>query len=201
MEILNRLMTEAAALPEYVLLVAAPALLVVAGFLLAVFHADRAYAPVAAGIGGAGLFLFSCIADALAEYAAWCGLYLALCAIVRLFFLIPFPRRKKERRNRDEEIYEKFRLELEPEPPVEEKEDGAQDAVLNAEECGLRLQHADEMIAGLLAAELEPGDRLETDAVCRTLDLYRNKSLTEEELRSLNDCLATVLRLSAKYNL
>ena len=46
-----------------------------------------------------------------------------------------------------------------------------------------------------------PADRLELDAVVRTLEDCRGRALTAAEQRTLNDCLSSVLKLSAKYSL
>ncbi len=201
MELLNKLIAEVANLPELVVLIVCPAILVVVGLLLAVLRAKKAYPAVAIGLGGAGIFLVVCKSGGTFDQTmAWAGLYLVLCALVCLFFLIPFGRGKNVQGDRDQEIYEKFRMELEPtafpeEAPVSEGE------AVSAEEGGLRLQHVDEMLSKLFAADLEASDRLEADAIARSLDVYRNKALNGEELRSLNDSLASVLRLTAKYSL
>ena len=57
------------------------------------------------------------------------------------------------------------------------------------------------LIGSLREKELTPADRLELDAVVRTLEDCRGKALTAAEQRTLNDCLSSVLKLSAKYSL
>ena len=56
-------------------------------------------------------------------------------------------------------------------------------------------------MGSLRGRELAPADRLELDAVVRTLEDCRGRALTAAEQRTLNDCLSSVLKLSAKYSL
>ncbi len=64
------------------------------------------------------------------------------------------------------------------------------------------LNHALGIAYQLKRAKLAVGDRLEADAICRALNLYRAKnSLTGEEMQTLNGYLATLLKLMAKYSL
>ena len=69
------------------------------------------------------------------------------------------------------------------------------------EESSMRLSHATDLLEQLTKSELSASDRLEADALAHTLEGYRDKELTFEEMRSLNDCLATILKLTAKYKL
>ena len=48
---------------------------------------------------------------------------------------------------------------------------------------------------------MSAGDRLETEELARTLARLRSKPLSEAEMNSLNDCLASVLKMTAKYKL
>ena len=57
------------------------------------------------------------------------------------------------------------------------------------------------LLAKLKKEKLSPADRLEIEALTRTVEGYRGKSLSEKELHLVNDCLATVLKLTAKYKL
>ena len=65
----------------------------------------------------------------------------------------------------------------------------------------MRLSHAEELLSRLKTAPLAGSDRLEADALSRTLCGMRERKLTAEEMRILNDCLASVLKLTAKYKL
>ena len=141
-----------------------------------------------------GLVLVASIAETLGDFMVWAALYLAVAALTRLLFFIPFPQKKKK--DRDEDIYAAFHA------PLDEGE-LSEDAplVMSAEEGELQLAHVDSLIGSLREKELAPADRLELDAVVRTLEDCRGRALTAAEQRTLNDCLSSVLKLSAKYSL
>ena len=162
---------ELAQLPQWLLYFGVPALLLLSGLILAIVHADRAFPPVALFLGAVGLVLVASIAETLGDFMVWAALYLAVAALTRLLFLIPFP--KKKQKDRDEDIYAAFQ----------------------------QLAHVDSLIGSLREKELAPADRLELDAVVRTLEDCRGRALTAAEQRTLNDCLSSVLKLSAKYSL
>ena len=124
------------------------------------------------------------------------AVYLAVAALVRLLFLIPFP--KKKEKDRGDDLYDAFYAPLEEEPLTDED---AMPPALSAEEGSLQLAHVDSLVEKLRGAELDPADRLELDAVVRSLDVYRGKDLTAGQQRALNDCLSAVLKLTAKYSL
>ncbi len=64
------------------------------------------------------------------------------------------------------------------------------------------LNHAIGIALQLKKARLSVGDRLETDGIYRTLNLYRAKNfLSAEETNILNAHLSTLLKLMAKYSL
>lgn len=197
MEIFNSFIRTVAELPDWAVLLICPAVLVLVGLLLAIFRADKAYLPVAVALGGAGVFLTICSSD-IATAAAWAGLYVVLCVLVRLLFLIPFRSGKGERDTADA-LYEKFHADLDI--PEQETEERAENVLIGMEESGLQLDHVFSLLQNLRACELSAGDRLETDAIYRTLDVYRGKNLTAEEMGTVNDCLASVLKLTAKYKL
>lgn len=201
-------------LPDWIALLACPALLAAAAVLLAVFKRKNLFHDIAVALGVAGFFLMCCEGDV--RYAfAWAGLYTAEYSLVRLLFLLPSFKRKNKK-SKEDRMYEKFKEELFSEqiPCAEQKrakeklppkvccfDELPSEGKIKAEESGLRLSHVTALLEKLRLQKLSAGDRLETDTIARTLDLYRNKSLTEEELRSLNDCLASVLKLTAKYQL
>ena len=185
-----------AQLPGWLLYFGAPALLVLAGIVLVLVRAERAYPPVALLLGAVGLVLVAGIAESSSDFVVWAALYAAVAALVRFLFFIPAPK-KKQKQDRSEEIYETFHVGLDEEMPAGEELPPA----LRAEEGELQLSHVDSLIAKLKAAELDAADRLELDAVVRALDLYRGRALTAAEQRTLNDCLSAVLKLSAKYSL
>lgn len=177
-----------------------PAVLVAAGLLFAVFHAKKAYLPLAVFLGGVQLFLvgssFGDSGNDLHFTVAWAGLYLALCVLVRLLFLIPF--RRGAKKDRTAEMYEKFHVGLEV---PEEERAPREDVCVGMEESGLHLAHVLSLLEKLRACDLSAGDRLETDAISRTLDAFRGKEMTAEDLIVVNDSLASVLKMTAKYKL
>lgn len=178
-------------------LVICPALLIVAGLTLAIAHAKKAYPTLALALGGAQLFLLCNVSNVQPLYVcAWAGLYLVLCVLVRLLFFIPF--RGKKRKNRAEEIYQKFHLALEL--PEETQNDAAEEARVGMAE-NVHLQHVLSLLEKLRACNLTPGDRLETDAIERTLEAFQGKDLTADDLVIVNDSLASVLKMTAKYKL
>lgn len=66
----------------------------------------------------------------------------------------------------------------------------------------ISLNHAIGVALQLKKAKLSVGDRLETDSIYKTLDLYRAKnSLSGEEMEALNGYLSVLLKLMAKYSL
>lgn len=68
------------------------------------------------------------------------------------------------------------------------------------DETDVCLDHAFEIASRLKSMPLSGSDRLETDNVELALRMYRAKGvLTDREMRSLNDCLAVLLKLTAKY--
>ena len=178
-------------IPDAVALLVCPVVLLIAGLILANFDLKKAYALLAVALGGVGFFLVYC-KSTLASFA-YLGLYIAWAVLVSLVFLLPW--RRKEA-NAQEELYAEFHRELDilEEEPVQEE-------TVGREECDLRLSHTLDLLEQLKKSELSASDRLETDALSRTVESFRDRELTTSEMRSLNDCLATVLKLTAKYKL
>ena len=63
------------------------------------------------------------------------------------------------------------------------------------------LAHATALLGKLQKCKLSSADRLEADALARTLSALKGRALTLDEQNTLNDCLASVLKLTAKYKL
>ena len=63
------------------------------------------------------------------------------------------------------------------------------------------LAYALSLLEKLRRGELSATDRLEADMLGRTLSVMQGRLLTAEEKNTLNDCLASVLKLTAKYKL
>lgn len=177
------------AMPDIVSLILCPALLLAAGLVLAIFHREKAYLPVAVGLGGAAAFLVGCEAGAGGELFVYLALYVVLAVLVKLLFLIPFPVRGSKE-DRAEELYEKFRVPLEV--PAEAEEEAP------AEGESVRLEHALSLLEQLKKCNLSASDRLEADAIGHTLESVKGG---DGDQRTINDCLSTILKLTAKYKL
>lgn len=193
-----------AEIPAWVPVFLYPSVLIVFTALVLIFGGRRAYPHVAVSLGGGAFTLLACRGDLGAAFA-FLGLYAALAAILKLFFLLPpMKPRKRQRLSKDERMYRKFHAapaqRPNPAPPkvckFEEEE-----PVASAEESGMQLKYADELLARLKKFQLSPSDRLEAEAMSRSLGAYRSRTLTEGEMSALNDLLASVLKMTAKYKL
>lgn len=92
-------------------------------------------------------------------------------------------------------VRERLRGELRPE--TEKKEQA--NAVL-MKDLDVRLEYTRKTVAKLKALELTPADRLEVNRISKTVTFYALKNaLSPSETRSLNDCFARLLKLTAKY--
>lgn len=82
---------------------------------------------------------------------------------------------------------------------LQEKTDDAE-WVEERKQDSFTLSHARELLVKLKNKNLSLADRLETDEIAQTLKLYvRKENLTANDLRAVNDTLACLLKLSAKY--
>lgn len=208
MEILQTIASYLEKSPEWVFLYLVPALTVAFAVMFVLLPGRRWFYP-AALVLGAGGFLLVFVRDAK-QGVLYLAIYCALVALLSLLFLIPNLKKKEEKdeKSRADEMYEKFHEELsempyKPRSSMPEKvncfEEGKEEAT--AEEYGMRLSYADTLLEKLRAKKLGASDRLEAEEISRRLDRYRNKPLSEEELSALNDCLSSVLKLTAKYQL
>ncbi len=199
-----------AGVPAWVGLVAVPAVLVLVAVLLWLFGGKPVFLGVAGVLGGAGFLIVALHAQTTVALC-YLALYLVLCGILRVLICIPSPVGRKKRGKREERIYKKFYepLKAEPSAPATGKppkvvcyeQAPATPAASTAADCGMSLGYVSGLIARLKSEQLSPTDRLETEVIERTVEGYKNRELTEEELGVLNDCLATVLKLTAKYKL
>lgn len=204
MEIFLGILDAFAAVPLWI-----PFLLLPSLFLLyvaaAVLVGGRGAYPYVAAAGCALSFLLLAARGTTAACADCC-LFALYAAALRPLLLIPKPDFSALKRvRREERIYRKFRDPLgspgtEKTPPKVCKFE-EEVSVGSPEACGMRLSHAEEMLAKLKKAPLTAADRLEVDTLSRTVASCRGRSLTEDALRLLNDCLASVLKLLAKYKL
>ncbi|MGN0822955.1 MAG: hypothetical protein ACI4NG_04205 [Candidatus Gallimonas sp.] len=198
--------------PAWISLLAAPVLSALSAVAFFLFGGRKFFSYTAAALGTAG-FALVCCASELRVAFVWLALYLAESALLRLFLTAPAPRRAKEKRSREARVYDKFHLDLiageetEKTPPRGQKDLPpkiscfTEEETVDTEESGLRLAHVTELLEKLRRASLSAGDRLETDVLSRTIDGFRNRRLTMSEVNTLTDCLASVLKLTAKYKL
>lgn len=199
--------------PDWVTLALLPALTAAAAIMVTLFGRRKVYFSAAAFLYGVGVFLAFCQvreSNALRDAAfAYAGLYLALSALLPLLFLCPHLKLKKRaKKSKADELYEKFREDLTEKPfTLQDKRPPKvccfEESVggVTAEESGARLAHAEMLIEKLRAEKLSAGDRLETEELARTLQRLKSKPLGDGEMDSLNDCLASVLKMTAKYKL
>ena len=69
-------------------------------------------------------------------------------------------------------------------------------------EKDVRLDHIYSVLERLKEMPLRPGDRLEAQKTGEMLDVYRAKGeLSAEEADTLNDMLASLLKMMAKYDM
>ncbi len=192
-------------LPDAVSYLLCPALLLLCGLILALAGGKKFYAATVLFFGAGELFFAVCEGNMRA--AAVClSLYFVEAAILFPLFYIRFPKRHKK--SKADKMYEKFHLDLDhPANTAPQKEYPPKVCCFDEEEVrtlgdgSLRLKHATELLEKLLSAKLAASDRLEADMLSHRLDGYRNRALSESELRALNDCLASILKLTAKYQL
>ena len=208
MEILQKILSLLSESPDWAFLCLVPAL-TAAFAILFVFLSARKWFFVPAVVLGAAGFLLAFAKDKNGAFV-YLGLYAVFAALLSLLFLIPRPKKRNSRvkKSREDKMYEKFREELSEKPykvrsamPQKVCCFETQEREATAEEYGMRLSYADTLLQKLRAKKLGAGDRLETEELARRLDCYRQKPLNEDERNALNDCLSSVLKLTAKYQL
>lgn len=204
MEIFRQIMEVFAAVPAWVPLILCPALTVAAAVAFAIFGGRRGYPLLAGILGAVGVALMSAGAT-VAEALCYAALFALIACAAGLLLLLPGRKKRMRRTSRDERIYQRFRAELENAPvpaangqaPVKECCFEPAPAVQEAPE----LNYALSLLEKLRRGELSATDRLEADMLGRTLSVMQGRLLTVEEKNTLNDCLASVLKLTAKYKL
>lgn len=187
MQIFKELVAFLAEVPAWIPLILCPALVVLAAAAFALFGGRRAY-PVLAGILGAAGVAFMSASATVGETLVYAALFALVACLAGLFHLAPKPKKRRRRTARDERIYEAFRAELKNAP--------ASPAAPSPE-----LGYAIGLLQTLRQGELSATDRLEADMLLRTVTAMQGRMLTEGEKNTLNDCLASVLKLTAKYKL
>ena len=203
MQTFRALRAALAAVPVFVPVLILPCCMLCAALVCRLMRRGRLYAPIAACLAAAGTALFSCTGSAEET------LFLAACyalegALLRCVRFVHLPKGKKGRgERRAAALYEKFargaQLQSAPAAPVPPKVCCVEEepSSLPPPEPGYALHLAERLQKEKLSAT----DRLETDVLCRTIRGLCGRQLSEGEARTLNDCLASVLRLTAKYKL
>lgn len=195
--------------PAWVGLCVIPAALVLITVVLWLINGKSAFWGVAAILGGAGFFVVTLHTQTTVALC-YLALYLVLSGVLRVIVCIPSPVGAKKGGSRDERIYKKFYEPLKTEPATQTtkppkvvcyEQAPATPATTTAADSGMSLGYVSGLISRLKSEQLSPTDRLETEVLERTVEGYKNRELTEEELGVLNDCLATILKLTAKYKL
>ena len=197
MDIFLKVLAALRAVPDWVYLLLLPALLLPLAVGLFFLRRPKIYAQLAAMLGLCGT---ACAASEGQEAAiAYIALF-SLLAILLQPRILPADKRKK----RAERIYREFHEEL-------NAPEGKAEAPLPPKVCcfetppatedDIQLDHVTALIQKLKKEKLTASDRLELEALCRTVDGCKNRALTDAERDTLNDCLASVLRMTAKYKL
>ncbi|MBR7186337.1 MAG: hypothetical protein IKD43_02480 [Clostridia bacterium] len=188
--------------PDWVPCICIPAALLVYALAITLFGGRSSYPFVAITVGAATTALVA--AKGTKAALLFASLYFVYAALLRLLLYIPSLKLARgEREIRAERAF-KMRLCAGPaiataSPRVCRYEE--EERLYSAEECGMRLSHAQELLARLRCFSLAAADRLETDVIFRTLKSCSIRRLTEEEMGILNDCLASIIKLSAKYKI
>lgn len=206
MKILQKIVELLSKTPDWVFLYLLPALVLVVAVGLVFAKKRRWYLCPATVLTAAGFMIV------YAKYTVYGFIYLSvlvvLCSLCSLLFLIPRPQKREKglKKSRLDAMYEKFHEELSetpytPRSAMPPKECCFDRGESTAKECGVSLSYADSLLEKLRMKDLSAGDRLETEELSRRLDLYRDVPLDEAQRNSLNDCLASILKLTAKYQL
>lgn len=152
-------------------------------------------------VGGDAEDIFPLLALLLCAKAAYLILFGALC-------LIPAEKRPKKARKRAAaeekraEITEAAPPERLPEPPRPQKVRCFTDGACVRVDKDVRLDHISSVLERLKELPLGAGDRLETQKIEELFGVYRAKGeLSAEEADTLNDILASLLKMMAKYDM
>ena len=151
---------------------------------------------------------------ALHEYVDFCATFLEFSVgFYAILSIIAFLKKRREKRRKErEEICRRavymlpdrentfLRERLQTGLRVEEGEETERMNV--AEEYKeIKLDYVQKMVARLKSTPLSASDRLETERLSRLVNLYSvSENLSVSDLRSLNDCMLKLLKLSAKYS-
>ena len=203
MQIFKELVAFLAEVPAWIPLILCPALAVLAAAAFALFGGRRAY-PVLAGILGAAGVAFMSASATVGETLVYAALFALVACLAGLSRLAPKLKKRRRRTARDERIYEAFRAELKNAPASPAAPSPAKECCFEQAPAAApspELGYALGLLQTLRRGELSATDRLEADMLLRTVTAMQGRMLTEGEKNTLNDCLASVLKLTAKYKL
>lgn len=193
MDIFSGLIGALAAVPDWLGYLVLPALFSVAACIPVRRGSAVRYPVLSIFFGGLGAFLLA--GKGAAAVCAFVGLFAAFSALL-------WPLAKRLRRGKPVRIpaeAEGCVAAARPRPPkvccFEEEEK------LSPAQCGMRLKHAEELLSRLKAAELTATDKLESEMLARTVSALSGRPLSAAEFETLNDCLTSTLKLTAKYKL
>ena len=200
MEIFDRFFHFVGEVPDLIPLIILPSVQLIAMLLYFFLHRRDLSRPTFFAIAGCGFLFMSAKGDVTLAFF-WLGLLFLEYALCSLLFLI---KRKDKKQSKADTMYQRFHVPLTDEGAAQREARPPKitcfsDEKHRAEACGLQFQHVDALLGKLKKTELSAGDRLEMDALCRRVEGYRGRELSQDELDVLNDCLASVLKLTAKY--
>jgi len=183
-------------------------------FLLAIPFGRTFYSLSALSLGGAWVSVLAQNEGlTLREYVIFCATFLEIAVgFYALLSVIAFIKKKREKRRKErEEICRRavymlpdrentfLRERLQTGLRVEE-EKGGEPIDVNVARQEVKLAYIQKMVLRLKASPLSASDRLETENLARLVNLYAvSNEVSASDLRSLNDCLSKILKLSAKY--
>lgn len=195
MQIFAQFLSLLSEVPEWVPLFLLPALLALAAILHTAFGARPFYAVSALSAVGMGTAV---VAAKGGGAVAYLGLTSSFAALLGLLFFVPKRKRSARMRKAEKLAAGLCAVSGQRPPKVCRFEE---ERFVTAEESGMQLSYAEELLSKLRRTSLAAADRVEAEALSRTLQGCRAGRLTEEEIGRLNDCLASVLKLTAKYKL
>ncbi len=184
-------------------------------FLLAILFGRTFFSLSALSLGGAwGSVLAHNQEFTLHEYVFFFTTFLEFSvgfyAILSVIFFVK--KRREKRRKEREEICRRavymlpdrentfLRERLQTGLRVEEREEAERNDV-GEERKEIKLDYVRKMLSRLKASPLSASDRLETESLSRLINLYSvSENLSVLDLRSLNECMLKLLKLSAKYS-
>lgn len=203
MNLIEKISGAVAALPDYVTLLVSPVLILAAAVVFLLLRRPRGYLTAVPVLLALALFFGAAEGEGSAVLV-----YFSLNAVwAFLWNIVLHLPAKKQKKSKADCMYEKFHVELEAPYLPEEKKDLPPKVCCfdeerkEAQEGTQNLEYALSLGKKLKSANLSAGDRLELDALLRTLETYGNRPMSEAEMERVNDCLASVLRLTAKYRL